>query len=43
VAVYIDSGILIGVPTSIIDFSGTKAKVIRDGVLSAEEVLDVYG
>ena len=43
VAVYIDSGKMIGVPTTIIDFTGTKPKVIRDGVLSPEEVLDVYG
>lgn len=43
VVVYIDSGEMAGVPTTIIDFTGEKPKVIREGSLSHEAVLDVYG
>lgn len=43
VALYIDSGRVSGGQTTLVDFTGKKPKVIREGVVSAEEVMAVYG
>ena len=43
ISIYIDSGTLPGIPSTIIDFTGTKPKVIREGAISSEEVANTYG
>ena len=43
ISIYIDSGTLPGIPSTIIDFTGTKPKVIREGAISSEEVANIYG
>jgi len=43
VALYIDSGQMNGGQTTLVDFTGKKPNIIREGVVSAEEVRKVYG
>jgi len=43
VPVYIDAGEVGGIPSTLIDFTGEKPKVIREGALSPDEVLNAYG
>jgi L-threonylcarbamoyladenylate synthase len=43
VSLYIDSGMVSGGQTTLVDFTGKKPKVIREGVVSAEEVKNLYG
>ena len=43
VAVYIDSGEVGGTPSTLIDFTGEKPKVIREGALSPDELRKIYG
>ena len=43
VAVYIDSGEVGGVPSTLVDFTGPEPRIIREGALSAEEVKSLYG
>ena len=43
VAVFIDSGEVGGTPSTLIDFTGEKPKVIREGALSPDEVRKIYG
>ena len=38
ISFYIDSGMLEGQPTTLIDFTGTEPKIIRKGALSREEM-----
>ena len=40
---YIDSGPVGGTASTLVDFTGTEPKIIREGALSAEEVLKLYG
>ena len=40
---YIDSGDLGGTPSTLIDFTGEKPKVIREGALSPDSVRKIYG
>jgi L-threonylcarbamoyladenylate synthase len=41
VAVYLDYGRLYGQPSTIIDVTSEKMKIIREGVVSKEQILDV--
>ncbi len=43
VRVYIDSGRLEGLPTTLIDFTGKKPKILREGALSREEMERIHG
>ncbi len=43
VPIYIDSGEVGGTPSTLIDFTGKKPKVIRKGALSLEDVENIYG
>lgn len=44
IAVYLDAGTsAIGVPSSIIDLSGERPRLIRDGAISAEDIATVLG
>ena len=43
IAVYINSEEVGGTPSTLIDFTGQKPKVIREGALSPEEVANTYG
>lgn len=43
VALYIDSGKVDGSQTTLLDFTGKKPKIIREGVVSAEDVSKIYG
>jgi len=38
ISLYIDSGKLEGLPTTLIDFTGDRPKIIREGALSREEM-----
>lgn len=42
ISAYIDSGRLEGLPTTIIDFTGNRPKIIREGALSREEMEITY-
>ncbi|MBA3046645.1 MAG: threonylcarbamoyl-AMP synthase [Candidatus Thermoplasmatota archaeon] len=41
VSAYIDSGKLAGKPTTLVDYTGESPKIIREGVLSAQEAGDI--
>ena len=41
VAVYLDYGKLNGLPSTIVDMTAGKPKIVRDGVITREEILDV--
>ena len=43
IPVYIDSGTLPGTPSTLVDFTGEKPKVIREGAISPDEVQNAYG
>ena len=43
VAAYIDSGEVGGTPSTLIDFTSEKPKVIREGALSPDELRKIYG
>ena len=43
IPIYIDSGALPGTPSTLIDFTNKKPKVIRKGALSPEDVRIIYG
>jgi len=43
VRAYIDSGRLEGLPTTLIDFTSRRPKIIREGALSREEMESAYG
>jgi L-threonylcarbamoyladenylate synthase len=40
VSMYIDGGTLIGVPSTIIDVSSNKIKILRDGLIKKEEIYE---
>ncbi|MDD4307193.1 MAG: L-threonylcarbamoyladenylate synthase [Thermoplasmata archaeon] len=42
ISAYIDSGRLEGLPTTIIDFTGDRPKIIREGALSRDEMERTY-
>jgi len=41
VAVYLDYGKLNGLPSTIVDMTAGKPRIVRDGVITREEILDV--
>ncbi len=43
VTVYIDSGELSGMPTTLVDLTGEQPKVLREGLASLEDVVRRYG
>ena len=42
-AIYINSGEVGGFPSTLIDFTGEKPKVIREGALSPDDMRKIYG
>ena len=40
---FIDNGFLQGIPTTLIDYTGQKPKVIREGALSPNDMRKIYG
>lgn len=41
VAVYLDYGKLNGLPSTIVDMTASKPRIVRDGAITKEEILDV--
>jgi len=41
VAVYLDYGKLSGLPSTIVDMTASKPRIVRDGAITKEEILDV--